>query len=141
MEELNEELSQQILDLIDEAYNAYSKEIPENSINILQEAWNLLPDNQEDYEEGYLVIHEFVETYFSVGDYLETEKWIEIYLKSDNLNRNFGIAEFYAGKTAFELGKFEDAKNYFQIAEKKSEGRVWKGNDATKYFKFYKEKN
>lgn len=135
--ELNEELSQQILDLIDEAYNTYSKESPENSINILHEAWNLIPDNKEEFEEGYLVVHELIETYFSIGDYLATEKWIEMYLKSDNINRNFGTAEFYAGKTAFELGKLEEAKSYFQIAEKKSKGRIWKGENFKKYADFY----
>ncbi len=138
--ELNEELSQQIRELMDEAYDAYSEDSIEDSITVLQKAWDLIPDKKEAYEEGYLVAHEFVETYFSVGDYSETEKWMEIYLKSDHINRNFGIAEFYAGKTAFELGKLEEAKDYFSIADKKSEGRVWKGDDTMEYFKFYKEK-
>lgn len=46
--------------------------------------------------------------------------------------------EFIAGKVAFELGDLETAKEFFNIANKKSEGRCFGNPKNVKYLKFLK---
>ena len=140
MAELDQYLKNKILKLIDEAYKAYSKESIDETIRILNEAWDLIPEDRSTWDEGYRVAHEFIVTYFSVGKVVEAEKWVEFYLKTDNRFRNFGRGELMAGRIAFELGSFDEAKRLFAIADQKSEGRVWKNKVDAKYFKFYKQK-
>lgn len=140
MAELEEGLKQKIRDLIDKAYDVYSAESIEESVKLLNEAWSMIPGEKTSWEEGYRVAHEFVETYFSFGDYKEAEKWATDYLKADERFRNLGGAEFDAGRVAYELDKMEEAKRYFMIADEKSGGRLWKERKDTKYYKFYSEK-
>lgn len=49
-----------------------------------------------------------------------------------------GDKEFIAGKVAFELNDLETAKEFFSIANKKSEGRCFGNPQNTKYLKFFK---
>jgi hypothetical protein len=140
MEQLSTDLQQKIIALIDDAYKAYSKESIDESVRILNEAWDLIPEDKSTWDEGYRVAHEFIETYFHFGNFIEAEKWVEVYLKSAKQFYNYGRAEFMAGRIAYEIGKFYDAKAFFILSDEKSEGRVWKSNGQLKYLKFYKTK-
>ena len=140
MSKLEEKERKRVLDLIDQSFNAYSKESIEESIRLLDEAWSMIPDDKEQWDEGYLVSKEYIDTYFAYEDYNEAEKWIDIFLKADALHANHGDGQLLAGQVYFELGKEDLAKKYFTIADEKSKGRLWKGDSVMKYFKFYKEK-
>ena len=140
MPKLEQQERQKVLDLIDKSFEKYSKESIEESINLLNEAWNMIPNDKEQWDEGYLVSKEYIDTYFAYGDYNEAEKWIDIFLKADALHANHGGGQFLVGKVYFNSGKEDLAKKYFAIADEKSGGRIWQGESRIKYFKFYKEK-
>lgn len=140
MTELDIELKEKIQTLIDESLDVYSDDSIDECIELLEKAWSLVPDPKENWEEGYLVTHEIFETYFIACEFELAHKWAEIYLKCDEKHRNFGDAEFYLGKMAYEEEELDKARKYFEIADKKSGGRVWPGEDEPKYYKFFKSK-
>lgn len=140
MKELDENLQVKIQELIDESDEMYDKDDIDPCLVILDNAWEMLPEPKTDWDESYLISKEIAQTYFCSGNIEKAWDYIRIFIECDNAQRNFGESEFLAGKIAFELQKFEDAKAYFQIAETKSEGRQWKGESDPKYFQFFKRK-
>lgn len=138
MADLTGEIKKEVDGLIDEAMNKYSRDNINISIKILLTAWDILPEDKNQWNQSFLIAKYITHVYFNAGELKKAREWGEIFNQTDP-NRDFGESEFMLGKIDFELENFSMAKNWFSIAEKKSGGRTWRGESEPKYFKFYKE--
>lgn len=139
MNDLTEELKAEYDRLMAEGRSKFNPSDIQPSVDLILKAWDLLPDKKEDYQESFEIMNSLTHIYFNLGRFEEAKKWAEVFLHC-NPTRNYGEQEFMYAKVAFELGDLDKARKYFEIADKKSEGRFWKHKDTMKYFKFFKEK-
>lgn len=125
--------------LIDKSMKVYSPDDISETISTLEKAWALLPAPKEKWQDGFLIVKYMVHSYFNVKNFEKAEEWSSLF-RSFNGIRDYGESEFMSGKIAFERNKLDIARDYFETAEKKSDGRVWKGERDLKYYKFFKAK-
>ena len=118
-------------------FNAYETE---KCINTLKEGIKLLPAPPEEFQLGFSLVYEICERAYEDGLLDVVDEWLPVYVKCDELQRGYGNSEFLIAKLAFDRENFDKAKEYFTIADKKSTGRVWKGEKEIKYFQFFKKK-
>ncbi|MFJ8531709.1 hypothetical protein [Bacillus sp. NPDC094106] len=64
------------------------------------------------------------------------KKWVYKIFVADPGRGDTGERELWAGKMAYELGDFSTAREYLNIANKKSRGRCFSIEDG-KYLKFF----
>ncbi|WP_336047132.1 hypothetical protein [Solibacillus ferritrahens] len=108
------------------------------SIRTLEEAWQLLPEPKGIYsEESFHLVKDIIDTCFIIKDYKKAKEWSDKMFLTGLARKDTGKKEFISGKVSFELGDEELAKEFFSIANKKSEGRCFEGED-TKYLKCFK---
>ena len=139
MEILNSLLDEHIQRVIDESNQEFDKKNYDDSIKLLEKAWELLPKPKGEYSESYHIALYAIETYLVLNDVNKAKEWSEIIYQC-GLNRiDSGEREFLSGKVAFEAGEFDKAKEYFLIANQKSEGRCFSSENG-KYLKFFKKK-
>ncbi|SHN76753.1 MULTISPECIES: hypothetical protein [unclassified Paenibacillus] len=111
----------------------------EESILLLEEAWNLIPDPKGIYcEESYHLVKDIVATSLILNDLKKAKVWADKIFLTGFDRIDSGDKEFISGKVAFELGDLETAKEFFIIANRKSEGRCFGSPKNTKYLKFFK---
>lgn len=67
------------------------------------------------------------------------QKWVDKIFVSDPERGDTGERDLWAGKVADEIGDYHKAKEYFELAYKKSGGRCFGTKDG-KYLRFYKTK-
>ncbi len=79
--------------------------------NYFERAWKIA-EEKDIKELKYRVILSFIENYIKKKDIDNLRKWI--YLMEREFKEDFKI-DFYKGKLKFLEGKYEDAKNYFEI--------------------------
>jgi len=108
-------------------------------IELILKAWESIPDPKMEYQESFEVMNSLSHLYYNLERFQEARKYGEIFLECCP-TRSYGEQEFMFAKIEFELGNFDNAKKYFEIAATKSNGRVWKHSGVEKYFKFYKQK-
>ncbi|MGL5889175.1 MAG: hypothetical protein ACRC3B_04785 [Bacteroidia bacterium] len=129
MKELDAELKSTIDQSITSAMSVFSLDSPEQSIAMLLDAWALLPDEKQQWSESFLLSKYIVNVYFRTGNLQKAKEWSVIFLNCDHAQRNYGESEMMAGKIAHQEGYLESAKQYFSIANQKSEGRCFSGDD------------
>lgn len=103
------------------------------------DAFDAIPEPRNNWGETYEVARNLMAANFRSGKIAESEKWLAVFMVADPDRPNVGEREMWAGKIAFEKNDMVEAKKYFTIANTKSEGRAFKGEDQ-KYFKFFKSK-
>lgn len=108
------------------------------SIRTLEEAWELLPEPKGIYsEESFHLVKDIIDTCFIIKDYKKAKEWSDKLFLTGLSRKDTGKKEFISGKISLELGDIELAKEFFSIANKKSEGRCFEDED-TKYLKCFK---
>lgn len=108
-------------------------------VKVLLQAWDLLPQPKEQWDESYYLASYLIDSYLNVQNPAKANEWVEILVNCDPERDDDGERELFAGVVAYELGDFEKAKKNFAIADKESNGRNFKKVDS-KYLKFYKQK-
>ncbi|WP_166246576.1 hypothetical protein [Paenibacillus turpanensis] len=109
-----------------------------DSIITLEEAWGLLPEPKGIYsEESFHLVKDIIDTCFVIKDFKKAKEWSDKIYLTGFARKDTGKKEFMSGKVAFELGDVELAKEFFSIANKKSEGRCFEDEDS-KYLKCFK---
>ncbi|MCU4989270.1 hypothetical protein OCF10_10000 [Bacillus cereus] len=109
------------------------------SIVLLEEAWDIIPNPKGIYcEESYHLVKDIISTCFMVNDLKKAKEWADKIFLTGFARIDSGDKEFIAGKVAFELDDLETAKEFFSIANTKSEGRCFGNPKNTKYLKFLK---
>lgn len=135
---LNFPLKEQIENIINKSNAEYDKGNYIDSIKLLEEAWDRLPEPKGIYDESFHIAKYTSETYLLIKDGNNAKVWSERLFQCDLERIDSGERDFLAGKVVFELGDFEVAKKYFTIANAKSEGRCFEDEDK-KYIKFFRK--
>ncbi|PET38834.1 hypothetical protein CN514_24115, partial [Bacillus sp. AFS001701] len=65
------------------------------------------------------------ETYLQINNFNKTKEWSELIYTCDLERIDSGEREFLSGKVAYETGDISAAKQYFNMANEKSEGRCF----------------
>lgn len=127
-----------LLQEIDHLYNASLKEYHKNNIEenakYLKTIWEKLPKVKSKLSVSYHIARELVEDFMIIKDYEEAMKWAMETFKCSASRYDYGERELLLGKVAYESGDIDKAKEYFTIADKKSNGRVFEEDDI-KYLK------
>lgn len=123
--------------LVNKSNEQFEKGKHKDSIITLETAWGLFPDPKGIYSESYYLVKDIIDTCFVLSDFNKAKEWSEKIFLTGFMRIDSGEKEFISGKVAFELGDLELAKEFFSIANKKSEGRCFEDED-TKYLKCFK---
>ena len=95
----------------------------------LWDLWIKIPEPKVDTANAYLVIEYGVAFALKAGELDEAQKWAALAPDFAAKRQDRGEVEFLIGKVAFERGEIEIAKENFLIANVKSKGRIFEGED------------
>ncbi|MDY7991361.1 hypothetical protein ACYCSE_12220 [Paenibacillus sp. SEL1] len=139
MATLQSPIKEKFESLVNKSDEQFNNGNHEDSILLLEEAWNLIPDPKGIYcEESYHLVKDVVATCLIINDLKKAKVWADKIFLTGFDRIDSGDKEFISGKVAFELGDLETAKEFFIIANRKSEGRCFGSPKNTKYLKFFK---
>ena len=130
------ELGKKIQKLMDESNNRYDEGQFRNAIDLLIEAWDILPGDKYEFDESYLIVWGILDIAILIKDIDVMNKWVDKIFHSDPSRGDTGEREMWAGRVAYESGELDKAKEYFKIANKKSCGRCF-GDEDKKYKSFF----
>ena len=114
------------LSLIAKYFESREYKIALDKLDIL---WEMVPEPKNKIPNAYLIIEYAVAFAFKSGDYERAHKWALFAPPFAEVRHDMGEVEFLMGKVAYERGEYENAKNYFLISHKKSEGRAFDGQE------------
>jgi tetratricopeptide (TPR) repeat protein len=133
-------LGKKIEALMEESNELWESKEYKESINKLVQAWELLPNDKNQYEESYHIVWGILDISILIHDIETMNKWVDKILYADPERFDDGEKEMWVGKVAFESGDFEKAKEYFRIASKKSGGRCFR-EERKEYYELLLENN
>jgi len=96
----------------------------------LQSLWARVPEPKADTLNAYLIVEYGVALSLKEGDLEKAQEWADRAPAFAAKRHDLGEVEFLTGKVAFARGELEKAKEQFLIANAKSEGRAFEGEDA-----------
>lgn len=130
------DLGKKIENLMDNSNNEYNKGNYDKAIDLLINAWELLPDDKNQWEESYLIIWRILDVSIrKTGKIDIMNQWVNNIFYADPGRRDTGEREMWAGRVAYESGAKDQALEYFKTANKKSRGRCFWDSDG-KYREF-----
>ena len=139
MIKLDQETEEKVQAALFEANQQFNNYETENSLQTLRDAIALFPDKPERCHLGWSLFNQICEYAYEDGVINVLDEFIPRYAECDSEQRGFGTSDFLIAKISFDRGEFDKAKNFFEIANRKSEGRVWKQNKLDpKYLDFFK---
>lgn len=103
----------------------------------LQELWDSIQEPKTNVANSYLVIEYAVKFSMELGNLDKAWEWAKLAPIYNKNRQDIGEAEFLVGKVAYEKGDINEAKNQFHIANEKSQGKIFHGEDL-KYKKLLK---
>lgn len=127
-----------IQELMDKSDIEFDNNNYEESIFLLEQAWDEIPDDKISYSESFLIVWGILDISILVKDVDRMNNWVDKIFFCSPQRGDTGERELWAGKVAYELGNFEKAKEYFKLANDKSKGRCFGTKDG-KYIKFFKQ--
>lgn len=132
-------IKEKLENLVEKSNEQFNNGCHQDSILLLEEAWNLIPEPKGIYsEESYHIVKDIIETYYVLNDFKKAKEWGEKIYLTGFARIDSGEKEYINGEIAFELGNLEIAKEFFSIANDKSEGRCFDSPNRVKYLKFFK---
>ncbi|MCV6628791.1 MAG: hypothetical protein OIF50_02915 [Flavobacteriaceae bacterium] len=99
------------------------------SLNLLKQAWSELPLPKEDFDESFHIAKFITITYMYLKDYEEAKAWAQQTSKCDPERGEIGEKEFLIGQVYYEAEEYEKAIQFFNIADRKSDGMCFEGQD------------
>lgn len=132
------ELGERIKSLMDESNHEYSKKNYDKVIDLLTEAWDLLPNGKNEFDESYLIVWEILSVSIETKKFEVMKQWVDKIFYADPERIDSGEREMWAGRVAYELGEKDKALDYFRIANRKSRGRCFDESDG-EYKKFFRD--
>ena len=128
--ECDEKIGARIRQFMDDCNTFYEQGQLSKARDSLFEAWGILPDEKYIYDESYWIVAFILDLSIELHDMDVANQWVDKILKCDLERQDDGDREMWVGKVLCESGKTDEAKKYFEIAFKKSEGRCFVGDDA-----------
>lgn len=136
---LNEIVSQQIDELVFLSSQEWRLNNYNKALNLLEEAWDMLPEDKLEYFESYVIACGYIENAISLKDQTLLGEWITILLNSCPDADVQGEREFIAAKAAYELADYESSLKFFLLAQKNGFELQFDINDE-KYEDFFLSK-
>lgn len=133
LECVDKSLSEKYRQLMEHANTLYEKGELYQDREVLFEAWKLLPEDKYIFDESYWIVAFILDLSMKLDDMKTADEWVDKIFKCDLERIDDGDREMWAGKVAYESGKVEEARKYFEIAYKKSEGRCFVEEGNEKY--------
>lgn len=128
--DLNQEIEKMWFDAGKMVYNLKYAEARE----LMLGAWEKLPDPKENYSHSYWVSRHLTEALIGLREFDLAEKWITIHKSTALFRIDSGERDFLEGEFHYAQGTIEKAKECFEIANQKSDGRLFK-NEKAQIFK------
>ena len=136
LDQVNYELNKKINDFV---CNSNDVPTPEERIDILKQAWELLPKPATQFVEPTSAIACGISgSYKKLGDYPKALEWILIALKARKTVPD-GSIFLWAGIIYYELGDMENAYKYFDLTYNELRYTPFSMEDK-KYWQFYKQR-
>jgi tetratricopeptide (TPR) repeat protein len=107
----------------------------------LQEIWRVwerVPEPKSADGNAYMLVEYGAAFALKLRNFEEAKKWINLAPMFTEIRHDGGEVEFLSGKVYFEFGHFHKAKEYFELAYEKSEGRMFDG-EPIKYIELLKD--
>ncbi|WP_409405248.1 hypothetical protein [Priestia megaterium] len=109
----------------------------QQSVDLLIKGWKEIPLPKGLYNDTYEVVKDIIDTFIIMNEYESAQSWLTHLYSSGFKRFDDGEKEFISGVIYYELGDLLISKEFFDIASRKSEGRLFEGKD-TKYIKLLK---
>jgi len=93
----------------------------------LVQAWGKIPQPKGLYPDKYNIVRDIIDTFTVTKNYESAKQWLNHLYVSDFERIDDGEREFLSGTIYYGLGKLNVAKEFFDIANKKSERRSFEG--------------
>ena len=136
LDQVNYELNKQINDFV---CNSNDAPTPEERIDILKQAWELLPKPATQFVEPTSAIACGISgSYKKLGDYPKALEWMLIALEARKDEPAAGVF-IWTGIVYYELGDMENAYKYFDLTYKELRYTPFSMEDK-KYWQFYKQR-
>ena len=136
LDQVNYELNKRINDFV---CNSNDATTPEERIDILNQAWELLPKPATQFVEPTSAIACGISgSYKKLGDYQKALEWIVIALEARKTVPD-GSTFLWAGIIYYELGDMENAYKYFDLTYNELRYTPFSMEDK-KYWQFYKQR-
>ena len=131
----SEEMADKLMKVLDEVDEEFEKGNLEECLQLLERAWNSIPENKADVAESYLVADAGLEISLELNDISRADKWLAALEESSTTRQDVGDVDFAKGLVALEKNLEDEAKEHFKQANSKSEGRCFLGKN-TEYKKY-----
>lgn len=139
MANLQSPIKEKFKSLVEQSNKQFDNGNHNESISLLEEAWDLIPEPKGIYsEESYHVVDDIIDTCFIINDFEKAKEWAGKLFLTGFARIDSGEKEFTSGRVAFALGDLDTAKEFFSIANRKSEGRCFEDPEDIKYLKLLK---
>ena len=136
LDQVNYELNKKINDFV---CNSNDAPTPEERIDILKQAWELLPKPATQFVEPTSAIACGIsENYKKLGDYQKALEWMLIALEARKDEPVAGVF-IWTGIVYYELGDMENAYKYFDLTYNELRYTPFSMEDK-KYWQFYKQR-
>ena len=119
-----------VMAALKEVGELYKRGEPKSALHELQKIWDAVPEPKSSVKNSFLVIAYAVKISMTSHDLDQAWRWATLAPRYNQGRQDIGEAEFIVGKVAFERGDLATAKEQFIIANSKSRGRVFNGEDA-----------
>lgn len=114
------------INLASEAWDNSDKTL---SRDYLHKAWELIPTPKELHSDSYLICDYLVKVNLELKDLDSALNWVNKLQLCDLDRMDCGEREFIHGKVIYEKGDIEKAKLLFEIANQKSSGLCFTGEN------------
>jgi hypothetical protein len=109
---LQSHIKEEFESLLEKSNEEFNNGNYNDSIVLLEEAWDIIPDPKGIYcEESYHLVKDIISTCFMVNDLKKAKEWADKIFLTGFARIDSGDKEFIAGKVSFELGDLETTKD------------------------------
>lgn len=129
MTKLSAEIQREIDELSDKSNDTYDNGDYIKTIELLEQAWNKLPNPKFMYDDSYHIARSIALISLKLDKFEQAKEWAEITKLCDPERQDIGEKEFLLGQVAYESGQLTEAKKYLKIADFKSGGRCFRGQN------------
>ncbi len=113
---LQSHMKEEFESLLEKSNEEFNNGNYNDSIVLLEEAWDIIPDPKGIYcEESYHLVKDIISTCFMVNDLKKAKEWADKIFLTGFARIDSGDKEFIAGKVSFELGDLETAKEFLVL--------------------------
>jgi tetratricopeptide (TPR) repeat protein len=123
------EINEKIQQLYNESVIRYENGDLAGIIEVLEQAWRLLPLPREQCSESFHIAYGLASTAMDMGDLDKARMWSKYVFTCDPERAEVGERDFLAGQVAFAASDWDLARKHFLLASKYSEGRCFEGED------------